>query len=128
MKDIVTKKGINSKYYIESCATSTEELGNDMYYLAKEKLTEKGIKFTSRKARRITKEDYEKFDYIIGMDEENRRNIRKIIGDDSSKKVSLLLDYTDHPHSIADPWYNRDFETTYKEIETGVNAFLHSLE
>ncbi len=127
MKDIVAKRGVEEHYYIESCATSTEELGNDMYYLAKEKLREKGIPFKKRKARRITAEDYTAFDFIIGMDDANLRNIKRVVGDDPLNKVSLLLDYTDYPHSIADPWYNRDFETTYQEIVAGIDGFLNAL-
>ncbi len=124
MKDILKRNELDGMFHIESAATSTEELGNDIYYLAKEKLREKKIPFTKRGARQIRKEDYDNYDYIVGMDEANRRNMLRIMGGDPDNKVSLLLDYTDRPKSISDPWYNRDFETTYREIVKGIEAFL----
>ncbi len=124
MKNVLKEKELDGMFQIDSAATSTEELSNDIYYLAKEKLREKKIPFTKRSARQIRKEDYHSYDYIIGMDEANRRNMLRIMGGDPDNKVSLLLDYTENPKSISDPWYNRDFETTYREIVKGIDAFL----
>ncbi len=122
MKDLIKKRGLLNKFIIESRSTSTEEIGNDMYYLAKEKLKEKNISFNKRKAKQLTKNDYNNFDYIIGMEDFNVRSIKKIVMDD--RKVYKLLDFTDNSKDIDDPWYTRDFETTFKEIYTGCSALL----
>lgn len=127
MKKIVKDKGIADQFYIESAATSTEEIGNDIYPPAKAKMGEKGIPYERRGARQITRKDYEKFDYLIGMDEANRRNITRAMGGDPNGKVSLLLDFTDNPRAISDPWYTGDFETTYNEVVEGVLGFLETL-
>lgn len=122
MKDLIKKRGLLNKFIIESRSTSTEEIGNDMYYLAKEKLKEKNIPFNKREAKQLTKNDYNNFDYIIGMEDFNVRSIKKIVMDD--RKVYKLLDFTDNSKDIDDPWYTRDFETTFKEIYTGCSALL----
>lgn len=127
MKDIVKKKGISEDFYIESAATSREEIGNDTYPPAKAKLDEKGVAYTKRAARQIKASDYDDFDYLIGMDEANRRNIKRAMNGDLDNKVSLLLDFTNHPKEISDPWYTGDFETTYREIVEGVNALLKTI-
>lgn len=122
MKDLVKKRGFLNKFIIESRSTSTEEIGNDMYYLAKEKLKEKNIPFNKREAKQLTKNDYNNFDYIIGMEDFNVKSIKRIVMDD--RKVYKLLDFTDKSKDIDDPWYTRDFETTYKEIYEGCSALL----
>ena len=86
-KDMVKKKGLESQFYISSAATSYEEIGNDMHHGTKDKLDEKGIPYTKHKARRIEKQDYEKYDYIIGMEESNLRNIQRIVGNDKENKI-----------------------------------------
>ena len=78
LKDIVRKNGIEDNFYIDSAATSYEEVGNGMHYGTINKLQEKGIEYTNHRARRLEKSDYDKFDYIIGMEESNIRNILKI--------------------------------------------------
>lgn len=126
-KDIVNKNGLSNKFIIKSAATSYEESGNDTYYLAKEKLEEKKIPMYRRKAIRMTPEDYKNFDYIIGMEESNIRNMERIVGPDIDNKLSKLLDYSDNPRDIADPWYTGNFEIAYNDILEGCNAFFDYL-
>lgn len=126
-KDIINKNGLSNKFIIKSAATSYEESGNDTYYLAKEKLEEKNIPMNKRKATRITTDDYKNYDYIIGMEESNIRNIVRIVGADIDNKISKLLDYSDNSRDIADPWYTGNFEIAYNDILEGCNAFLDYL-
>ena len=72
----------------------------------------------------MQKEDYEKYDYFIGMDERNRENMKRIFGGDSKRKVSLLGDYTEHPHPIADPWYSGEFQDCYEDIAEGCEGLF----
>ena len=127
LKDMVNKRGKQDEFIIESKATSYEEIGNDMYYLAKEKLIEKNIPFSKRKATRLTKEDYKKYDYIIGMADYNIEDIMSIIGNDYDNKVFKLLEFTGSKKDIDDPWYSRNFETAYNEIYKGCLALLEKL-
>ena len=127
-KDIVNKKGLSDKFTIKSAATSYEEIGNDIHYGAKDKLIQKNIPFCKRKATRITPNDYNNYDFIIGMEDSNIRNIKRIVGDDRDNKISKLLDYSDNSRDIADPWYTGDFETTYNDIVEGCNYFIKYLE
>ncbi len=123
-KDIIRRKGFEGDFLIDSAATSKEEAGNGLYYNAKMKLAEKNVAYDNHIAKQITKSDYEKFDYIIGMEKSNVENILKIIGEDSQNKVYRLLDFSNNPKDIADPWYTRDFEKTYVEIVEGCEALL----
>ena len=127
-KDMVKKNGIEKQFYLESSATSYEEIGNDMYYYAKEKLDEMGIPYKKRKATRIEKEDYKKYDYIIGMEERNIQNIIRIVGNDKENKICKLLDFSKKPRDIADPWYTGNFTVTYNDIVEGCTAFLNYLK
>ena len=104
------------KYYIESCATSTEEIGNDIYYKTKEILDAHKIPYTKRSARQIKRKDYNEFDYIIVMDDYNLYNIRKVIIDDFAKKIYKLNNFVGLDKDVDDPWYTRDFEGCYHEI------------
>lgn len=123
-KDMVNKKGLSNDFFIESAATSTEEIGNTMHIGTRRKLQEKGIDFTEHRARQIKKEDYQKYDYIIGMEKSNINNIIRIIGQDENNKICRLLDFTKNPKDIADPWYTGNFDITYEEIQIGCEAFL----
>lgn len=123
-KDMVEKAGIAGRFHIESAATSREELGSDTDPRTKKKLKEHGIPFTKRHARQITKDDYEAFDYIIGMDEANVRNILRITGGDPEGKVSKLLDFAGKDDSIADPWYTGNFDETYDDVIKGCSCLL----
>ncbi len=126
MKDLVAKAGKSDEFEIASAACTNDEIGNDMYPPAKKCLEEKGIPFTSRKARRITLEDYEYYDFIIGMDEENRRDLLKLSGGDPQMKISLLLSWAGLMHEVADPWYTGKFEKTYQDVLKGTKAlFAH---
>lgn len=127
-KDMINKKGMSKDFIIKSAATSYEEIGNDMHYGAKEKLLQKDIPFTKRKATRITIEDYKYYDFIIGMEESNVRNVKKIVGNDTDNKIYKLLDFSDKTRDIADPWYTGDFETTYNDIVEGCKGFIKYLE
>ena len=127
LKDMVQKRGIAHKFYIESAATSTEELGNPVYPPAKRKLKENGIDSSGKTARQITKADYKKFDYIFCADSYNIKNSLRIFGGDPENKVCRLLDITDRPRDIADPWYTGNFDVTWDDIVEGCEAFLKSV-
>ncbi len=128
LKDMVLKKNMSNDFVIDSAGTSSEELGSDTHYGTKEKLRYEKIPFTKRRARKVTVSDYNDFDYLICMDSNNVRNLLRIIGEDSQKKVSLLLDFSGEGNSIADPWYTGDFNTTYNDIVRGCNAFLKKMQ
>ena len=127
MKDLVERAGRSHEFYIESAATSTEEIGNEVYPPARRKLAEHGIGCKGKTARQMTRRDYDRFDLIIGMDAWNLRNMQRICGDDPDGKIHLLLDYTDHPRDVADPWYTGDFETTWRDVLEGCQQLLATL-
>ena len=124
MKDMVRRAGRETEFYIESAATSREEIGNDIHRGTKAKLREQGIPFEKRQARQVTKKDYEDFDYLILMDRENLRGLSRIIGGDPAGKVYRLLDFAGQDRDIADPWYTGNFDETYNDIKEGLTAFL----
>ena len=127
MRDIVEKDGTADGFVIECAATSSEELGNPVYPPARAKLREHGISCEGYAARRMTMADYDDFDYIIGMDDENMYYMKKLWKNDSEGKLSLLMDYTDRPGEVSDPWYTRDFEAAFRDIEEGCKAFYSCL-
>lgn len=118
-KDLIYKNNKRYKFSCASRATSIEELGNDIYPQAKNKLIENGIKVERHCAVQIKKDDYENYDYIIVMEERNRRDVLKIIGDDYDNKIHLLLEFTKNTKDIDDPWYTGDFDVTYQDIYEG---------
>lgn len=124
MKDLVAKAGLADAYYIESAATSTEEIGNEVYPPARRKLAEHGISCKGKTARQMTRRDYDRFDLIIGMDNWNLRNMNRICGGDSEGKIHLLLDFTDRPGDVADPWYTGNFEATWQDVLLGCQRLL----
>lgn len=124
LKDLVKKEGLETYFEIASCGTSSEELGNPVYYLAKEKLKEHGISCEEKRARKMNVEDGFYYDYILAMDTENIRSIKRIIDSKYEDKIYRLMDFTNNKKDIEDPWYTRDFDTAYKEIEEGCKAFL----
>ena len=132
MKSIVSERSLSDRFYIASAATSTEEIwngvGNPVYPPAKQELAKHGISCEGKRAVQITKADYGKYDYILGMEERNIRNILRIVGKRPEHKVKLLLDYSDHPRDIADPWYTGNFESTYRDVVEGCEGFLLYLE
>ena len=126
-KDMIKKKGLESKFLIESAGTSNEEEGNPVYPPAARKLAEFGISTSGKYARKLTKDDYDKYDYILAMENSNLRNIEKILGKDVDKKVFRLLDLSKNPRDIADPWYTGNFDITYSDIKEGLEAFINFL-
>lgn len=128
MKDMVKKAGFAHAFEIASAATSTEETGNPVYPPARRKLAEHGISCAGKTARQLTKRDYGYYDLLIGMDSANLRNMTSICGGDAEGKIHLLLDYTDHPRSVADPWYTGDFEATWQDVTEGCAALLRTLQ
>lgn len=124
LKDLVKQKDLQDNFFIESAATSSEEVGNIMHRGTRQKLTEENIPYTEHIARKITSLDYEKYDYIIGMDESNIRNMLRIFGGDKERKIYKLLDFSKKSRDIADPWYTGNFDKTYEDIVEGCNGFL----
>ena len=131
MKDLVEKNGLSSEFYIESAATSTEEIGNPIYPPAKSELARHKIGvpgnelgLSQKRARQMTRADYDRFDYIIGMENLNLSYMNRILGSDPDGKVHLMMDFTDHPEDIDDPWYTGDFSGVYKQILEGCECLL----
>ena len=123
LKDLVRKEGLEESIYIESCATSSEEIGNKVYPPVAKILNKRGIDCSNKRARRVNKEDYEKFDLLVAMDSENLYNLNRLFNDDK-KKIHLLLSYAGIDKDIADPWYTRDFNKTYEEVMKGCIGLL----
>lgn len=128
MKDLVQKAGLAGHFYIESAATSTEEIGNEVYPPAKRKLAEHSISCKGKTARQMTRSDYQRFDLLIGMDDWNIRNMTRIAGGDPEGKIHKLLDYTARKGDVADPWYTGDFDATWRDVTEGCRELLKSLE
>lgn len=124
MKDLVAQAGLSDEFYIESAATSTEEIGNEVYPPAKRKLAEHGISCKGKTARQMTKKDYARFDLLIGMDEWNIRNMNRICSSDPQGKIRMLMDFTDRPGSVDDPWYTGNFERTWQDVLLGCKGVL----
>lgn len=127
LKNMVAKRNMADKFNIASSATSREEIGNDIHHGTKKKLREMNIPFSHRKAVQIKKSDYDKYNYILCMDNNNIRNLSYIIPNDNDNKIKLLLDFSDNPRSIADPWYTGNFDDTYNDISEGCECFLNYL-
>lgn len=127
MKDLVQKAGLADQFYIESAATSTEEIGNEVYPPAKRKLAEHGIGCKGKKARQMRDNDYSRFDLLIGMDEWNIRNMTRICGGDPEGKIHKLLDYTKRKSDVADPWYTGNFEATWQDVTEGCQCLLNAI-
>ena len=124
MKDLVAKSGLESDYYIESAATSTEEIGNPVYPPARQKLAEHGIGYAGKTARQMTREDYRRFDLIVGMDQWNLRNMHRICGGDPEGKICLMMDFTSRQGDVADPWYTGDFDATWRDVLEGCQGII----
>lgn len=127
MKDMVEKSGLSDKIYVESCATSCEELGNPVYPPAKRELEARGVKCGHRSARRMTVSDYDKFDIILAMDDQNLRNMRNFVGSDPDGKVSLLMECVGERRGVADPWYTGDFGKTFDDVSRACKALLDKI-
>ena len=137
MKHLVTKARLEEHFEIASAATSAEELGNGVYPPARRKLAEHGISCKGKTARQMTRRDYFHFDLLIVMDSLNIRNIRRICGGDPEMllscplagkvKIHMLLDFTDRPGDVADPWYTGDFDATWRDVLEGCQRLLELL-
>ena len=127
MKKLVKDAGREGAFEIASAATSTEEIGNPVYPPARRKLAEHGIGCSGHAARQLRRDDYDRWDYLVGMDSANLRNMHRICGGDPEGKISLLLDWTGHPGSVADPWYTGDFEATWQGVLAGCQALLEQI-
>lgn len=127
MKELVSEKNIAEDFLIGSAATSSEELGNPVYPPVQKILNDRGISCKGKHAVQLKRSDYEKYDLFIGMDSENLWDMKRLFGGDPENKVSLLLDYTDHPRDVADPWYTRNFHEAEADIECGCKALLEYL-
>ncbi len=126
-KDLVKRMGKEDLFYIKSSATSSEELGNPVHYGTKAVLDRLNISCKGKVAEKLKASDYNNYDYFIGMDEYNRRNMINLFGGDKENKVKLLLDFTSEPRDVADPWWTGNFEITYNDISKGLNALYNYL-
>ncbi len=124
MKELVSKKGLTDSFTIASAATSNEEIGNPVYPPVRSLLSRRGISTDGKRAVRVTKGDYDYYDYLICMDRNNLRNLSFIIGEDKENKVSRLLDFTDRKGDVADPWYTGDFDATERDVNEGCEKLL----
>lgn len=126
LKDMVRKAGISEQFEIASAATSTEEIGNPLYYAARQILMQHGIACRGHQARQLTRADGDQYDLLIGMDNANIRNMRRICPQ-AINKIQLLLSYTSRPGEVDDPWYSGDFTTAWNDIQAGCEGLLASL-
>ena len=124
LKDMVAKRGLSDQFEIASAATSREEIGNPVHWGTRQKLTQVGISTAGKYAVQVSKSDYAKYDYFLLADSNNLRNLSRIFPSDPEKKVYRLLDFSDHPRDIADPWYTGNFDVTYDDIVEGCETFL----
>ena len=125
MRDMVKKAAPVDRTVIDSAAATSEELGNPVYPPAAKVLREHGIDCSGHAARKMTRDDYNRYDMLIGMDHENIRDMRRISGGDPEGKIRLLLDFAGRPgEEVSDPWYTRDFGAAWRDIETGCRGLL----
>lgn len=127
MKKLVENARRQGDFHIASAATSTEELGNSVYPPARRKLAEHGISCDGKTARQLTRRDYDEYDLLIGMDSYNIRNMKRMCGGDPEGKIHLLMDFTNRPGEVADPWYTGDFSATYRDCMEGCEGLLRRL-
>ena len=127
MTHLVKQKHLEYHFHIASAGTSREELGNPVHYGTVQKLRQVGIPVIPHRATQMTKQDYEEYDYLIGMDSANIRNINRIVGSDPEGKVYKLLSFAGSGRDVADPWYTGDFEATYRDVLAGCEGLLNYL-
>lgn len=123
-KHLVKEAGREDEFQVESGAVSDEEVGNPIYPAALRQLKAHGVRVTEHYARQLKRKDYEKYDLFIGMDRSNLLKMQRIFGGDPEGKIHLLLDYTQSPGDVADPWYSQNFEAAWRDIEGGCRALL----
>lgn len=124
MKDLAARRGVSDQFVIASAATSTEEIGNPVYPPARRRLAQAGISCEGKRAVQMTRQDYGRYDYLIGMDHWNISNMIRIVGGDPEGKIVRLLDLTERQGDVADPWYTGDFEATFRDVKEGCEALL----
>lgn len=127
-KDLVKKHHLENNFYIQSAATSKEEYGNPVHPGTRNKLAQYNISTENKTSIPLTQSDYDKYDYIIAMETRNIINILKIVKNDPLNKISRLLDFTDNPRDIADPWYTHNFDKTYDDIFEGCLGLLEHIK
>ena len=128
LKHMVKNQGRAGDFFVDSAATSREEIGNPIYPPAVRKLKAEGVPLTGHRAVQMTREDYDKYDLLLAADSANVRNMTRIAGGDPERKIRRLLDYTNRPRDIADPWYTGNFDITYDDIVEGCEALLKQLD
>lgn len=132
MKNLTAARGLSDQFYIASAATSSEEIwngiGNPVYPPARAKLAEHGIACGGKRAVQLRREDYAQYDYLIGMDSANIRNMHRMLGGDPEGKVFKLLSFAGSDRDISDPWYTGDFDATYRDVVEGCEALLARLQ
>ena len=127
MKDLVRKAGLENRFLIASKAARRDELGNDIHYGTKAKLRQMGVPFAKRRATLLDRSDYDAYDYLIGMDEENMRDMLRLFGGDPNGKIYKLLRFADEDRDVADPWYTGNFDETYEDVLKGCTALLRMI-
>ena len=128
MKHLLRQNGLENEFFIDSAATSTEEIGNNVHPGTRRKLAREGIFCGDHRARQLRREEYDRFDLLIGMDAANLRNMHRMLGGDPRGKIHALLDYAGRPgQSIADPWYTGNFDETYDDVLAGCQGLLETL-
>lgn len=127
LKDLARRRNCESELFIDSAATSMEEIGNPIYPPARAVLQVQGVPVGTHRARQLQRREYGSYDLIIGMDRENMRRMRDIFGGDPEGKLHMLSEYAGFEGEIADPWYTRNFELTYRQIEAGCRGLLDRL-
>ena len=127
MKDLVRRAGLENEIFVASAACRRDEIGSDTYLGTREKLDEMGVPYTKRRAVQITKADYENYDLIDGMDDENMRDLQRLSDGDPKKKLHLLMEFAGERRGVADPWYTGDFDTTYMDVLKGCKALLKKI-
>ena len=128
MKDLVKKAGLEHEFLIESAGTSREEVGNPVYPEVRKILWDLGISTEGKYATQLRKRDYDEYDYLVVMEQWNIQNMIRIIGQDLEGKIYRLLDFTNNPRDIEDPWYTRNFDKVYEEIVEGCSALLEKIQ
>lgn len=124
MKDLVCRSGHQDEIFVASAACRRDEIGSDTHWGTKEKLRKEGVAFTPRRAVQVTKKDYEEYDYLVAMDDENMNDLMRLTDNDPEHKVSLLLSFAGEEREVADPWYTGNFDVTYDDVLKGCQALL----
>ncbi len=127
LRDMVRRRGLEAEFVIASAATSTEEIGNPVYPPARRMLASHGIDCGGKRAVQLCRADYDRYDWLLGMETANIRRMRAICGGDPEGKIARLLDGTPNPRDIADPWYTGDFQSTWDDLVEGCTALLDRL-